>query len=76
MTGKTIPNRRYQSDGSLTPRSESDALIEDADEAADQLLDMVKNGSIRARDGKPVNVDAQTVCIHGDAPGAAQFRGR
>jgi UPF0271 protein len=70
---EVFADRRYQSDGSLTPRTEAGALIHDADEAARQVLDMIEHGFVRARDGSKVRVRAETVCIHGDAPTAPRF---
>lgn len=70
---EVFADRRYQPDGTLTPRTEPDALIHDVDEAARQVLDMVEHGFVRARHGKQVEVRAETVCIHGDAPGAPEF---
>jgi len=73
---EVFADRRYQPDGTLTPRSEADALIHDVEEAARQVLDMVVRGFVRARDGSQVQVRAETVCIHGDAPGAPAFARR
>jgi UPF0271 protein len=73
---EVFADRRYQSDGTLTPRTESDALIHEADLAARQLLDMIERGVVRARDGSEVAVRAETVCIHGDAPTAPLFARR
>jgi UPF0271 protein len=73
---EVFADRRYQPDGTLTPRSEADALIHDVEEAAGQVLDMVVRGFVRARDGSQVQVRAETVCIHGDAPGAPAFARR
>ena len=70
---EVFADRRYQADGNLTPRSEPDALIHDVEEAASQVLDMIDHGFVRARDGSKVAVRAETVCIHGDSPGAPQF---
>jgi UPF0271 protein len=70
---EVFADRRYQPDGKLTPRTEPDALIHDVEEAARQVLDMIENGFVRARDGSEVAVRAETVCVHGDAPTAPQF---
>ena len=70
---EVFADRRYQPDGKLAPRTQADALIRDAEEAARQVLDMVEHGFVRARDGSQVSVRAETVCIHGDAPTAPQF---
>ena len=73
---EVFADRRYQADGRLTPRAEPDALIHDVEEAASQVLDMIDRGFVRARDGSKVTVRAETVCIHGDSPGAPQFAQR
>ncbi len=70
---EAFADRRYKPDGTLTPRSEADALIHDVQEAAAQALSMVADGVVRASDGSEVRVHAETVCIHGDAPNAVQF---
>lgn len=70
---EVFADRRYQPDGSLTPRTETGALIHDVEEAARQVLDMIEHGFVRARDGSEVRVRAETVCIHGDAAGAPEF---
>ncbi len=70
---EVFADRRYQSDGKLVPRADADALIHDVEEAARQVLDMVEHGHVRTRDGNQVEVRAETVCIHGDAPTAPHF---
>jgi UPF0271 protein len=51
-------------------RKFEDALIRDPAEAGRQALSIAQRGLIIARDGSEVAVDAQTICIHGDTPGA------
>ena len=70
---EVFADRRYRPDGSLTPRTEPDALISDAREAARQVLSMLEHDFVHAADGTRVAVRAETVCIHGDAPTASQF---
>lgn len=69
-------DRSYQDDGSLTPRSQPHAMIEDVDQSIAQVKRMVKEGVVRALSGKEVKVRADTLCIHGDQPGAALFAQR
>lgn len=57
-------DRRYKPDGSLVPRSEPDAMIDDPREAVDQVEKLVRDRGVR------------TVCIHGDTPGAVDFAKR
>lgn len=66
-------DRTYQSDGQLTPRSQPDAMITDAQQAVRQVVKMVKQGSVRSVDGRDVPVRADTLCLHGDQPGAVEF---
>jgi UPF0271 protein len=70
---EVFADRTYQSDGSLTPRGRSDALIHDVRASIEQVLDMVERGVVRSTDGHELRVEADTVCIHGDAPGARAF---
>ena len=69
-------DRTYQDDGTLTPRSLPNAMIEDADQAIAQIKRMVLSGTVRALSGKEVHIAADTLCIHGDQPGAAAFARR
>jgi UPF0271 protein len=66
-------DRSYEADGSLTPRSLPGAMIEDADASLRQVLSMVQRGRVATRQGTEVEVRADTLCLHGDQPGAAQF---
>lgn len=70
---EVFADRRYEADGSLTPRSHPDALLHDADAAVAQVLRMVEQGEVVARDGSVVPVQADTVCLHGDGPEALVF---
>lgn len=66
-------DRTYQDDGTLTPRSQPLAMIEDAGQAIAQVRKMLREGVVRSLNGKDVPVVADTVCIHGDQPGALSF---
>lgn len=70
---EVFADRTYQSDGTLTPRSEPNALIHRENEAADQILQMVKHGKVRAVNGDEIPLKADTVCIHGDGEHAIPF---
>ncbi len=54
----------------MRSRKLEDALIRDPTEAAQQALNIVERGMVKASDGTEVAVNAQTLCIHGDTPGA------
>lgn len=68
---EVFADRRYSSDGTLVSRKERGAVIEDASAAVRQAVRMVRDGRVTAIDGTDVAVRADTICIHGDTPGAA-----
>lgn len=70
---EVFADRSYQADGSLTPRGTPGAMISDVDTAVKQVLRMVRDGVVRSQQGSDVPVKADTLCIHGDRPGAADF---
>ena len=70
VAAEAFADRRYEPDGTLRARKFEDALIRDPKEAARQALGMVERGVVTASDGSGVAVAAQTICIHGDTPGA------
>jgi UPF0271 protein len=73
---EVFADRTYQADGSLTPRSQPDAIIHDAETAIAQVRRMVREGRVRSRQGGDIPVQADTLCIHGDEPNAVQFAKR
>ena len=66
---EAFADRRYLPDGSLQSRSEAGSVLTDARAAAAQALAIV-NGSVTAVDGSSVSVAAESICCHGDTPGA------
>ncbi|WP_313048672.1 5-oxoprolinase subunit PxpA [Atlantibacter subterraneus] len=76
MREEVFADRGYLADGSLVPRSEPGALIDDDDEAVSRTLEMVLNGRVQSRDGVWATVNAQTVCLHGDGAHALAFARR
>jgi len=63
-------DRTYEPDGTLRSRSQPDALITDPARAAAQGLSFVRDGGVRARDGRFLALAVDTLCVHGDTPGA------
>ena len=76
VAAEAFADRRYLPDGSLVPRSEPGAVLSSADEAAEQALSIARDAAVRARDGSRVPVRADTICLHGDTPGAPEFARR
>lgn len=70
---EAFADRTYQDDGSLTPRTSSNALITDSATAVNQVLQLVEQNSVTTLSGKTIPVRADTVCIHGDGPNAVRF---
>jgi len=66
---EAFADRRYLADGSLQPRSEAGSIMTDPRAAAAQALAII-NGSVTAADGSSVPVVAESICCHGDTPGA------
>jgi 5-oxoprolinase (ATP-hydrolysing) subunit A len=73
---EVFADRTYQDNGSLTPRSQPHALIEDEEKAIQQVLQMVTRKTVTAVSGKEVPIIAETVCIHGDGKNAVAFAKR
>jgi 5-oxoprolinase (ATP-hydrolysing) subunit A len=70
---EVFADRTYQSDGTLTPRSEPNAMIHDVDVAVERVLQMVKEKKVTAVDGQDIAIQADTICVHGDEPEALEF---
>ena len=63
-------DRAYEADGTLRSRRLAGALLTDPAAAAQQALSLVRDGRVRAHDGSFVSIEADTLCVHGDTPGA------
>jgi 5-oxoprolinase (ATP-hydrolysing) subunit A len=68
---EAFADRMYRDDGTLAPRSQPYALIEDTDKAVQQVVQVVREGMITTVSGKEIPVFAETICIHGDGKNAA-----
>jgi len=63
-------DRAYVADGSLVPRGEPGAVVDDPAAAADRALELAETGGITADDGSRVELAPDSLCLHGDTPGA------
>jgi len=70
---EVFADRTYQPGGSLTSRSQTNALISNDDESVSQALRMVLDGVVASTDGTLVHVKAETICLHGDGLHAVPF---
>jgi UPF0271 protein len=73
VAGEVFADRGYCDDGTLAPRDRPGGMVEDAGEAVKRALAMVQEGYVTALSGKRVSVSADTLCLHGDQPGAVAF---
>jgi UPF0271 protein len=70
VAAEGFADRSYEPDGSLTPRSRAGAVIHDVDRVVDRAVRMVRDGVVLTPDGKEVPLKVDTICVHGDTPGA------
>lgn len=70
VAAEVFADRAYRADGTLLSRGEEGAVIADPEEAARRAVSMVKEGKIMAVTGEAIPVRADTICLHGDSPGA------
>lgn len=70
LAREIFADRAYEDDGMLVSRKKKGAMIEDAGEAAARMVDFVRNGEIEAISGKRIAVKIDSICVHGDSPGA------
>ena len=65
-------DRAYLPEGTLVPRSIPDSVLHDADQISERVLSWLEHGNIPASDGSQISVDAKSICLHGDTPGAVE----
>ena len=70
---EVFSDRTYQQDGTLTPRTNSNAIIHTQERAVNQVIRMIKEGKVLSQQGLDVPINAQTICIHGDNKHALEF---
>lgn len=70
---EVFADRRYEDDGQLVSRQESDATITNTDEALQQVLKMVTENKVVSKNGKEIDLQADTICVHGDGAHAPDF---
>ena len=67
---EAFADRNYNPDGTLVSRRESNAVLHDPDAVAERVLRLATEGTLNAVDGSEISIGAESVCIHGDSPGA------
>ena len=70
VAAEAFADRSYNPDGSLVSRTEPNAVLHDPEAVAARVLSLVETGQVEAIDGSLVDVDAQSICFHGDSQGS------
>jgi UPF0271 protein len=73
VASEGFADRAYEVDGTLVSRRKPGALITDPEKAAAQAVRMASEGKVRTIDGVDIDVSVQTICCHGDTPGAERI---
>jgi UPF0271 protein len=73
MVHEVFADRAYEDDGSLVSRRKPGAVLHDARQIADRVVRMVQDGAVVSVSGKVIKMRTDTVCIHGDTPGAVEI---
>ena len=76
VAAEVFADRAYEADGSLTPRSKPGSVIHDQAVVVSRAVGMIQNRAVAAVDGKVVPLEADTICVHGDTPGAEDLAAR
>lgn len=72
---EAFADRRYLPDGTLVPRSADDAVLHDPEQVVEQALSLAREQRVRTSTGTTIHVDAASLCLHGDTPGAVALAG-
>jgi UPF0271 protein len=70
---EVFADRAYEDDAQLVSRSKPGAVLHDKDEIARRVVQMVREQAVTSVNGKTIKVKVDTVCIHGDTPGAVEI---
>ncbi len=70
---EAFADRAYTPQGTLVSRREPGAVLHDAEQVARRMLRLVQSGEVEAIDGSITRVEADSICVHGDSPGAIQM---
>lgn len=70
---EVFADRAYEDDGQLMARKKPGSVLHDADAIAARVVRMVQDGAVTAASGKTIAMQMDTVCIHGDTPGAVEI---
>jgi UPF0271 protein len=75
VAAEGFADRSYEPDGSLTSRQVAGSVVTDPHAAAERAVRMIKEKNVIARDGSSIPCEVDTICVHGDTPGAVDVAG-
>ncbi|MVA55225.1 LamB/YcsF family protein [Agrobacterium vitis] len=70
VVAEAFADRAYTPQGQLVSRREAGAVLHDAEKIASRMVQLARQGTLEAIDGSVIKVEAQSICVHGDSPGA------
>ena len=70
---EAFPDRAYTAEGTLVTRKHPGAVIKEPEQVAERALKMAREGKVIAIDGTEIHLEAETLCVHGDTPGAVNL---
>jgi UPF0271 protein len=73
VAAEGFADRSYEPDGSLTPRSRPGAVIHDPEVVVERAVRMIRDGIVLTATGQEIPLKIDTLCVHGDTPGAAEL---
>ena len=76
VVAEAFADRAYNDDGTLVSRRLPGAVLHDADAVAERMLRWAESGTLASISGKAVRVQADSICVHGDSPGAVEMARR
>ncbi len=76
VVAEAFADRAYNDDGTLVSRRLEGAVLHDPDAVAERMLQWVERGELPSISGRPVRIEADSICVHGDSPGAVEMARR
>ena len=70
---EVFADRAYEEDGTLVSRKKKGAVIEDEDEVISRIIDMITKKKVKTITGKYIDIEAHSICVHGDGEKALDF---
>ncbi|RKQ40725.1 LamB/YcsF family protein [Enterobacter sp. R1(2018)] len=67
---EAFADRAYHADGTLVSRREAGSVLHDAQQVAERMLQLIADGGVKSIEGEFTPIQADSICVHGDSPGA------